>query len=58
MFGDFGHGCILILFSGWMILTEKKHMGIPSPNEIWNIMFGGKIFSNVVHVKDVKLLVV
>ncbi|KPI91919.1 V-type proton ATPase 116 kDa subunit a isoform 1 [Papilio xuthus] len=42
MFGDFGHGCILILFSGWMILTEKKHMGIPSGNEIWNIMFGGR----------------
>ncbi|XP_038216467.1 V-type proton ATPase 116 kDa subunit a1-like [Zerene cesonia] len=42
MFGDVCHGVILLSFAGWMVSVEKKHMGRPSSNEIWNIFFGGR----------------
>ncbi|CAK1588242.1 unnamed protein product [Parnassius mnemosyne] len=42
MFGDLGHGLILTIFSAWMVKNEKKFMGKPSNNEIWNIFFGGR----------------
>ncbi|RVE45057.1 hypothetical protein evm_010291 [Chilo suppressalis] len=42
MFGDVGHGMILVIFGYWMIRGEKKFLDQKSTNEIWNIMFGGR----------------
>ncbi|EDW80572.1 uncharacterized protein Dwil_GK11490 [Drosophila willistoni] len=42
MFGDLGHGIILVLFGGWMVLSERKLARIRNGGEIWNIFFGGR----------------
>ncbi|XP_015584692.1 V-type proton ATPase 116 kDa subunit a isoform X2 [Cephus cinctus] len=42
MFGDTGHGMIMALFGGWMVLKEKPLAAKKSDNEIWNIFFGGR----------------
>ncbi|XP_011178116.1 V-type proton ATPase 116 kDa subunit a 1 [Zeugodacus cucurbitae] len=41
MFGDLGHGIILTLFGGWMVLCEKA-LQRKKAGEIWNIFFGGR----------------
>lgn len=41
MFGDLGHGIILALFGGWMVLYEKG-LQRKKAGEIWNIFFGGR----------------
>lgn len=40
MFGDLGHGMILVLFGGWMVLNEKKLMKIKE--EIFGLFFSGR----------------
>ncbi|XP_063991034.1 V-type proton ATPase 116 kDa subunit a1-like isoform X1 [Diachasmimorpha longicaudata] len=42
MFGDAGHGLILALFGGCMVIWEKKFLATKTDNEIWNIFFGGR----------------
>ncbi|EDV93299.1 V-type proton ATPase 116 kDa subunit a1 [Drosophila grimshawi] len=42
MFGDLGHGLILLLFGGWMVVSEQKLARIKNGGEIWNIFFGGR----------------
>lgn len=42
MFGDAGHGVILILFAAFMILREKKIMAQKLDNEIASIFFNGR----------------
>lgn len=42
MFGDTGHGLIMALFGGWMVLKEKPLAAKKIDSEIWNIFFGGR----------------
>ncbi|XP_078034994.1 V-type ATPase subunit a family protein Vha100-1 isoform X1 [Augochlora pura] len=42
MFGDTGHGLLMFLFGGWMILNEKGLAAKKTENEIANIFFGGR----------------
>ncbi|KAJ8667144.1 hypothetical protein QAD02_008806 [Eretmocerus hayati] len=42
MFGDLGHGALMFLFAGWMVLKEKPLLAMKTDNEIWNIFFGGR----------------
>lgn len=41
MFGDMGHGFILLLFGAWMVICENS-LGRKKGGEIWNIFFGGR----------------
>lgn len=42
MFGDLGHGIILFLFAGYMVLSEEKIASKKITSEIANIFFGGR----------------
>ncbi|XP_063374075.1 V-type proton ATPase 116 kDa subunit a 1-like [Cydia amplana] len=42
MFGDMGHGMIMLAAAVWMLVNEKKFMAERSDSEIWNIFFGGR----------------
>ncbi|KAJ8737729.1 hypothetical protein PYW08_000324 [Mythimna loreyi] len=42
MFGDLGHGFILMLFGAWMVKNEAYFLAQRATNEIWNILFGGR----------------
>ncbi|XP_071535603.1 V-type proton ATPase 116 kDa subunit a 1-like isoform X2 [Panulirus ornatus] len=42
MFGDAGHGLIMLTFSAWMVLREKALIAAKMSGEIWNIFFGGR----------------
>ncbi|KAF5299267.1 hypothetical protein FQA39_LY02440 [Lamprigera yunnana] len=42
MFGDAGHGVILLSFALYMVLWEKKLMARKIDSEIWNIFFAGR----------------
>ncbi|XP_055923207.1 V-type proton ATPase 116 kDa subunit a 1-like [Eupeodes corollae] len=41
MFGDLGHGFILLLFGAWMCIWERKLQRVRA-GEIWTIFFGGR----------------
>lgn len=42
MFGDAGHGLILTLFGGFMVLREQQLTKKKINSEIWNIFFSGR----------------
>lgn len=42
MFGDMGHGLILLAFALWMVLFEKSLIEKGWKEEIWTIFFGGR----------------
>ena len=42
MFGDFGHGTLLLVFALWLVLREKI-MGRQQLDEIIGMCFGGRL---------------
>jgi V-type H+-transporting ATPase subunit a len=42
MFGDAGHGTIMLIFALWMIISEKKLVKYVDSSEIFKIFFGGR----------------
>ncbi|XP_055906182.1 V-type proton ATPase 116 kDa subunit a 1-like isoform X2 [Eupeodes corollae] len=42
MFGDVGHGLIMLTFGAWMCIFEQKLSNIRGAGEIWSIFFGGR----------------
>ncbi|CAH2276512.1 V-type proton ATPase 116 kDa subunit a isoform X1 [Pelobates cultripes] len=42
MFGDCGHGAVMLAFALWMVFNEKQLLSSKSNNEIWNTFFGGR----------------
>ncbi|KAM8972796.1 V-type proton ATPase 116 kDa subunit a 4 [Pelodytes ibericus] len=42
MFGDCGHGAVMLGFAIWMVLNERQLLSSKSDNEIWNTFFGGR----------------
>ncbi|XP_077195919.1 V-type proton ATPase 116 kDa subunit a 4 isoform X2 [Paroedura picta] len=42
MFGDCGHGTIMLAFALWMIMNEKSLLAQKNNSEIWNTFFGGR----------------
>ena len=48
MFGDFGHGMLLLAFALWMVLREKA-MGRQQLDEIIGMCFGGRLVTRLVN---------
>ncbi|XP_068133441.1 V-type proton ATPase 116 kDa subunit a 4 isoform X2 [Hyperolius riggenbachi] len=42
MFGDCGHGLVMLGFAAWMVMNEKQLLATKTDNEIWNTFFGGR----------------
>ncbi|XP_030070579.1 V-type proton ATPase 116 kDa subunit a 4 [Microcaecilia unicolor] len=42
MFGDCGHGLVMLGFALWMVNNEEKLLTQKSTNEIWNTFFSGR----------------
>uniref|UniRef100_A0A8C9N4Q5 V-type proton ATPase subunit a n=1 Tax=Serinus canaria TaxID=9135 RepID=A0A8C9N4Q5_SERCA len=42
MFGDCGHGALMLAFALWMVINEKSLLAQKSTNEIWNTFFSGR----------------
>jgi V-type H+-transporting ATPase subunit a len=42
MFGDAGHGLVMLLFALFMVLREKSLKNVQKDNEVWQIFFGGR----------------
>ncbi|KAH0617002.1 hypothetical protein JD844_028556 [Phrynosoma platyrhinos] len=42
MFGDCGHGTVMLAFALWMVSNEKSLLAQKSDNEIWNTFFSGR----------------
>uniref|UniRef100_A0A8D1SKS1 V-type proton ATPase subunit a n=1 Tax=Sus scrofa TaxID=9823 RepID=A0A8D1SKS1_PIG len=42
MFGDCGHGTVMLLAALWMVLNERRLLSQKTNNEIWNTFFHGR----------------
>ncbi|KAF3819392.1 hypothetical protein GH733_013542 [Mirounga leonina] len=42
MFGDCGHGVVMLLAALWMVLNERRLLSQKTNNEIWNTFFHGR----------------
>ncbi|XP_004382449.1 V-type proton ATPase 116 kDa subunit a 4 [Trichechus manatus latirostris] len=42
MFGDSGHGAVMLLAALWMVLNERALLSQKTDNEIWNTFFHGR----------------
>ncbi|CAD7680549.1 unnamed protein product [Nyctereutes procyonoides] len=42
MFGDCGHGIVMLLAALWMVLNERHLLSQKTNNEIWNTFFHGR----------------
>ncbi|XP_053321240.1 V-type proton ATPase 116 kDa subunit a 4-like [Spea bombifrons] len=42
MFGDCGHGAVMLALSLWMVVNEKELQAGTKNNEIWKTCFGGR----------------
>ncbi|XP_025235582.1 V-type proton ATPase 116 kDa subunit a [Theropithecus gelada] len=42
MFGDCGHGTVMLLAALWMVLNERRLLSQKTDNEIWNTFFHGR----------------
>ncbi|XP_077915748.1 V-type proton ATPase 116 kDa subunit a 4 isoform X4 [Halichoerus grypus] len=42
MFGDCGHGVVMLLVALWMVLNERRLLSQKTNNEIWNTFFHGR----------------
>ncbi|XP_053512585.1 V-type proton ATPase 116 kDa subunit a 4 isoform X5 [Artibeus jamaicensis] len=42
MFGDCGHGTVMLLAALWMVLNERRLLAQKTDNEIWNTFFHGR----------------
>ncbi|XP_076823814.1 V-type proton ATPase 116 kDa subunit a 1-like [Clavelina lepadiformis] len=42
MFGDLGHGFLMLLFSLYMLYYQRYFLRNKTDNEIWEMMFGGR----------------
>lgn len=42
MFGDCGHGMVMLMAALWMVLNERHLLAQRSTNEIWNTFFNGR----------------
>ncbi|XP_034375016.1 V-type proton ATPase 116 kDa subunit a 4 [Arvicanthis niloticus] len=42
MFGDCGHGMVMLMAALWMVLNERNLLAQKSTNEMWNIFFNGR----------------
>uniref|UniRef100_A0A8C4Q5H3 V-type proton ATPase subunit a n=1 Tax=Eptatretus burgeri TaxID=7764 RepID=A0A8C4Q5H3_EPTBU len=42
MFGDLGHGALMLAFALWMVIRESRLLAQRVDNEIWNTFFAGR----------------
>uniref|UniRef100_F6SXF7 V-type proton ATPase subunit a n=1 Tax=Monodelphis domestica TaxID=13616 RepID=F6SXF7_MONDO len=42
MFGDCGHGAIMLILALWMVMNEKSLLAQKNNGEIWNTFFSGR----------------
>ncbi|XP_020853781.1 V-type proton ATPase 116 kDa subunit a 4 [Phascolarctos cinereus] len=42
MFGDCGHGAIMLILALWMVMNEKSLLAQKNTNEIWDTFFNGR----------------
>ena len=50
MFGDSGHGCIMLAFGLWMCIKEKQLESRKIDSEIWRIFFAGRYLITIMAI--------
>merc|ERR1711936_34880 len=50
MFGDAGHGCIMLGFGLWMCIKEKQLESRKIDSEIWKIFFAGRYLITIMSI--------